>query len=52
MAFSYCVSARQALCKQQFEKALKLDPAFSLAPGEHGHPLWGPVFERAAKKSK
>lgn len=48
-AFSYCVTARQALCRQQFEKALKLDPAFDLAPGEHGHPLWGPVFTRAKK---
>lgn len=49
MAFSYCVSGRQALCKQQFQKALKLDPAFDLAPGEKGHPLWGPVFDRVKK---
>lgn len=50
-AFSYCVTGRQTLCRQQFEKALKLDPAFDLEPGEHGHPLWGPVFTKA-KKSK
>jgi hypothetical protein len=50
-AFSYCVTSRQTLCRQQFEKALKLDPAFDLEPGEHGHPLWGPVFIKA-KKSK
>lgn len=49
MAFSYCVTSRQTLCRQQFEKALKLDPKFDLAPGEHGHPLWGPVFTRAKK---
>jgi hypothetical protein len=49
MAFSYCVTSRQLLCKHQFEKALKLDPAFDLAPGEKGHPLWGAVFERAKK---
>jgi hypothetical protein len=48
-AFSYCVTSRQTLCRQQFEKALKLDPNFDLAPGEHGHPLWGPVFTRAKK---
>jgi len=48
-AFSYCVTSRQTLCRQQFEKALKLDPNFDLAPGEHGHPLWGPVFARAKK---
>lgn len=49
MAFSYCVTSRQLLCKHQFEKALKLDPAFDLEPGEKKHPLWGPVFERAKK---
>jgi Flp pilus assembly protein TadD len=50
-AFSYCLTSRQTLCRQQFEKALKIDPSFDLEPGEHGHPLWGPVFVRA-KKSK
>lgn len=49
MAFSYCVTARQTLCKQQFEKALKINPAFDLAPGEKGHPLWSPVFDQAKK---
>lgn len=48
-AFSYCVTSRKTLCGKQFEKALKLDPAFDLAPGEHGHPLWGPVFTRFKK---
>lgn len=49
MAFGYCVSGRQALCKQQFERALKIDPAFELMPSEIGHPLWGPVFLQAKK---
>ncbi|WP_211461069.1 TssQ family T6SS-associated lipoprotein [Collimonas silvisoli] len=49
MAFSYCVTSRKKLCKQQFEKALKLDANFDLAPGEKGHPLWGPVFDQAKK---
>lgn len=49
LAFSYCLTNRATLCRQQFEKALKLDPAFDLAPGENGHPLWGPVFTRAKK---
>jgi curli biogenesis system outer membrane secretion channel CsgG len=48
-AFSYCVTARQMLCRQQFDKALKIDPAFDLAAGEYGHPLWGPVFVKAKK---
>ena len=50
-AFSYCVTSRQTLCRQSFEKAFKLDPSFALLPGENGHPLWGPAFARA-KKSK
>jgi hypothetical protein len=48
-AFSYCLTSRQTLCRQQFEKALKLDPTFDLEPGEHGHPLWGPVFLKVKK---
>ena len=48
-AFSYCVTSRQTLCRQQFDKALKLDSSFDLEPGEHGHPLWGPVFVKAKK---
>jgi predicted small secreted protein len=48
-AFSYCVSGRPKQCRQQFDKALKLDPNFELETGEDGHPLWGPVFARAKK---
>ena len=51
-AFSYCVTSRQTLCRQSFEKAFKLDSSFDLTPGEHGHPLWGPVFARAKKTGK
>ena len=51
-AFSYCLTNRTTLCRQQFEKALKLNKDFDLLPGENGHPLWGPVFERAKKSSK
>jgi hypothetical protein len=47
MAFSYCVTSRPGPCRQAFERALRLDPQFDLAPGEHGHPLWGPVFTKA-----
>lgn len=51
-AFSYCLTNRQTLCRQQFEKALKIDPAFDLDPGEKGHPLWGPVFSKVKKSRK
>lgn len=50
MAFSYCVTSQPVTCKNQFDKALKLDPEFDLTPGEKGHPLWGPVFERAKRQ--
>ncbi len=50
LAFSYCVTTRQPICRQQFDKAFKLDPNFDLAPGEHGHPLWGPTFAKAKKE--
>jgi hypothetical protein len=46
-AFSYCVTSRPAQCQQAFEKALRLDPRFELSAGEHGHPLWGPVYAKA-----
>ncbi len=46
-AFSYCVTNRPTPCRQAFERALRLDPSFELAPGEQGHPLWGPQFARA-----
>lgn len=48
-AFSYCVTRRATQCRNQFELALKLDPAFELTSAERGHPLWGPVFERVKK---
>jgi tetratricopeptide (TPR) repeat protein len=48
-AFSYCVTSRPKQCEQAFEKALKIDPDFALEAGEQGHPLWGPVFERAKR---
>jgi hypothetical protein len=51
-AFSYCVTQRQLQCRQQFDKALKLDPNFQLAPGENGHPLWTPVFLKAKKEKR
>lgn len=51
-AFSYCLTNRQTLCRQQFEKALKIDAAFDLEPGEKGHPLWGPVFAKVKKTKK
>ncbi len=50
-AFSYCVTNRSTLCRQQFAKAFKLDKSFDLSQGEKGHPLWTPSFERARKEA-
>jgi hypothetical protein len=52
IAFSYCVTSRPAQCRQSFDKALRLDPTFELAPGEQGHPLWGPVYIKAKLASR
>src|SRR6266852_4052486 len=44
LAFIHCASNRERLCRDEFRRALALDPALDLAPAEAGHPLWGPVF--------
>ena len=51
LAFIYCVSSRERLCRDEFRKALDADPAFDLDAAESGHPTWGPVF-RGAKAKK
>lgn len=52
LAFTYCVSERPRLCRQAFERALQLDPNFSLDAAESSHPLWGPEFKLATAQSK
>jgi len=51
-AFSYCVTGRPVPCRQAFERALRLDPNFDLAPGEHGHPQWGPIFAKVKQGAR
>lgn len=51
LAFINCASNRIAACREEFRKALALDPSFELAPAEAGHPVWGPVF-RSLKQAK
>ncbi|TAK86565.1 MAG: DUF4398 domain-containing protein [Betaproteobacteria bacterium] len=43
-AFIYCVSNRERQCRDEFRKAIAVDPAMELAPEEAGHPVWGPAF--------
>jgi Tfp pilus assembly protein PilF len=51
LAFIHCSSNRQQQCRDEFRKALAVDPALELAPAEAGHPVWGPIF-RSLKAAK
>ena len=51
LAFIYCVTKRENLCRNEFDKALAVDPKFELSSAEIGHPQWGPVF-RSAKAGR
>ncbi len=44
LAFIHCSSNRVGQCRDEFRKALAIDPALELAPAEAGHPVWGPIF--------
>ena len=44
LAFIHCVSERTAACREEFRKALAVDPGMELSAAEAGHPTWGPVF--------
>jgi Tfp pilus assembly protein PilF len=44
LAFIHCASGREKQCRDEFGKALEINPALELEPGEAGHPMWGPVF--------
>ncbi len=50
LAFLYCATKQEALCRDAFRRALEIDPAFALTPTEAGHPLWGPVFRSLKPK--
>jgi Tfp pilus assembly protein PilF len=45
LAFIHCAQAREKSCREEFRKALELDPKLELTPAESGHPSWGPVFK-------
>lgn len=44
LAFIQCVSKHEKQCRDEFKKAIEIDPAFDLKPAEAGHPVWGPEF--------
>lgn len=45
LAFIHCASNRERQCRDEFRKALAVDPALELEPAEAGHPVWGPIFQ-------
>lgn len=51
LAFIHCANNRIAACRDEFRKALTMDPALQLSPAEAGHPTWGPIF-RSLKDKK
>lgn len=51
IAFISCAFNRLAECEACFDEALAADPDFKLNDKEIGHPIWGPVYRRAAAKA-
>lgn len=51
LAFIHCASERTGACREEFRRALAIDPGLELSPAEAGHPGWGPVF-RALKSGR
>jgi Tfp pilus assembly protein PilF len=45
LAFIHCSQNRTAPCREEFRKALAIDPSMQLAAAEAGHPIWGPIFQ-------
>lgn len=50
LAFINCISEREKQCREEFKKALALDPGFELSATEAGHPSWGPVYRSLKNK--
>jgi Tfp pilus assembly protein PilF len=44
LAFIHCSENRTGRCREEFRKALAIDPSLELSPAEAGHPGWGPIF--------
>ena len=44
LAFIHCSNGRNGTCREEFRKALAIDPKMELTPAEAGHPGWGPIF--------
>jgi Tfp pilus assembly protein PilF len=52
LAFIHCSAGRERACREEFRRALAVDPDFELAAAEAGHPIWGPVFRSEKARSR
>jgi tetratricopeptide (TPR) repeat protein len=50
LAFIYCISGREPQCRDEFRKAMEIDPGFDLTAAEAGHPIWGPVYRNVREQ--
>lgn len=44
LAFMHCAASRERQCRDEFRRALAVDPTLELDVAEAGHPVWGPIF--------
>jgi Tfp pilus assembly protein PilF len=44
LAFIHCAAGRERPCRDEFRRALAVDPGLELSAAEAGHPVWGPIF--------
>lgn len=52
LAFIYCITDREQLCRHAFERAMHLNQYFVLSTAEATHPLWGPQYQLALSGMK
>jgi Tfp pilus assembly protein PilF len=51
LAFIHCAASRERQCRDEFRRALAVDPTLELDAAEAGHPVWGPIF-RSVKAAR
>jgi hypothetical protein len=52
LAFIECSANRRTQCRDNFRRALALDPTLELTAAEAGHPVWGPIFRNLKQQKK
>lgn len=52
LAFIYCITEREQMCRHAFERAMHINSYFVLSTAEATHPLWGPQYQLARSGKK